>query len=99
MVTDHGGHHMDTWSQPAHRQDAGATSIARTRSADLVDFLFLGVSLVPLVLAYTGNFDLALLAFCAMLIAGCLGAAYFDSPARPEMSRNDTRHEEEREEV
>jgi MFS superfamily sulfate permease-like transporter len=75
---------METWTQRAQSDKADAHPIARARAADLVDFLFIGVAAVPLVLAYAGDFGVALLAFSAMLVAACLGAAYFYSTARPE---------------
>jgi MFS superfamily sulfate permease-like transporter len=74
---------VEIWTQRAQAEKAGEQSISRARAADLVDFLFIGVAAVPLVLAYAGDFGVALLAFAAMLVAACLGAAYFDSPARP----------------
>ena len=40
--------------------------------AQLTDFLFSGVAVLPAALAVAGHIDMAMLVFCPLLIAACL---------------------------
>jgi hypothetical protein len=61
-------------------------------NTSLAEFLFTGVAVLPGTLAFGGHLDVAMLAFCPLLIAACLRAAYEDS-GEPEQ-KSDSQQDE-----
>lgn len=46
------------------------------KSADLADLLFTGLAIVPVMVILGCGLDIAMLVFCALLIAACLAGAH-----------------------
>ncbi|HYC46399.1 MAG TPA: hypothetical protein VED01_13075 [Burkholderiales bacterium] len=50
----------------------------------LTDLLFTGAATVPATLVFAGRFEIAMLVFCALLVAACLVAAWYGEDVRCE---------------